>query len=45
MEKNGTVYRLSSVIAAPLNFVPGYEATINRIFSSFTMLNPDDRGK
>ncbi len=45
MEKNGTVYRLSSVIAAPLNFVPGYEATVNRIFSSFTMLNPDDRGK
>ena len=45
MEKDGTVYRFSSVIAAPLNFIPGYEDTVNKIFASFTILNPDDRGK
>lgn len=45
MQQGSTVYRLSSVIAAPLNFVPTYEDTINKIFASFTILNPDDRGK
>lgn len=44
-QQGTTVYRLSSAIAAPLNFVPTYEDTINKIFSSFTILNPDDRGK
>jgi len=45
MEQDGTVYRLSSVIAAPLNFIPTYEGIVNKIFASFTILNPDDRGK
>lgn len=44
-QQGDTVYRLSSVIAAPLNLIPGYEDTINKIFASFTILNPDDRGK
>jgi hypothetical protein len=40
-----TVYRVSSILAAPLNHIPGYEATVNKIFSSLVLLNPDERSK
>lgn len=45
LEKDGAVYRLSSIIAAPLNTIAGSETLVNQIFSSFKILDPNTRGK
>ena len=44
-QEGRTVYRLSSIIMAPLNFIPTYESIVDQIFASFTPLNPNDRSK
>ncbi len=44
-QSGNTVYRISSILAAPLNTIPGYESTVNKIFSTLTLLNPDERSK
>lgn len=41
----GTVYRLSIVIAAPLNMVPTYQAQIDQILATFKILDYTQRGK
>jgi hypothetical protein len=44
-EKDSTVYRISSVIAAPLNLIPNYESTIDQILATFSILDSLERGK
>lgn len=44
-ESQGTVYRIASIIAAPLNVIPSISSQVDQILATFKVLDYTQRGK